>query len=89
MYTPSLGSGTYPGQNQALYNMGNKNAQTPSPTNPAYPAIDEANNGQSVQDQSLLSLSDAFMDSHFLDMDRVITFEDASFFLPGDAFRWQ
>ncbi|KAJ6198930.1 hypothetical protein J3E72DRAFT_415404, partial [Bipolaris maydis] len=44
---------------------------------------------QSVQDQSLLNLSDAFMDSHFLDMDRVITFEEASFLLPGDGFRWQ
>jgi hypothetical protein len=29
------------------------------------------------------------MDSQFLGMDRVITFEDANFFLPGDAFRWQ
>jgi hypothetical protein len=42
-----------------------------------------------LQDQSLLSLSDTFMDSQFLGMDRVITFEDANFFLPGDAFRWQ
>ncbi|KAI4645944.1 hypothetical protein J4E93_005523 [Alternaria ventricosa] len=46
-------------------------------------------NQHSTQDQSLLNLSDAFMDSHFLDMDRVITFEDANFFIPGDAFRWQ
>jgi hypothetical protein len=37
---------------------------------------------QSVQDQSLLTLSDTFMDSQFLDMDRVITFEDANFFMP-------
>lgn len=44
---------------------------------------------QSIQDQSLLNLSDAFMDSHFLDMDRVITFEEANFLLPGDTFRWQ
>ncbi|USP81779.1 hypothetical protein yc1106_09053 [Curvularia clavata] len=43
---------------------------------------------QSTQDQSLLNLSDAFMDSHFLDMDRVITFEEANFLLPGDTFRW-
>lgn len=42
-----------------------------------------------VQDESLLSLSDALMDSQFLGMDRVITFEDANFFLPGDGFRWQ
>jgi hypothetical protein len=51
--------------------------------------IDAGGNQQSVQDQSLLNLSDAFMDSQFLDMDRVITFEDANFYLPGDAFRWQ
>ncbi|KAF2130619.1 hypothetical protein P153DRAFT_338612 [Dothidotthia symphoricarpi CBS 119687] len=47
------------------------------------------NNVPNVQDQSLLNLSDAFTNSHFLDMDRVITFEDANFLLPGDAFRWQ
>lgn len=47
------------------------------------------NNQQAMQDQSLLSLSDTFMDSQFLDMDRVITFEEANFFLPGDAYRWQ
>jgi hypothetical protein len=47
-------------------------------------------NGQhTVQDQSLLNLSDTFMDSHFLGLDRVITFEDANFVIPGDAFRWQ
>jgi hypothetical protein len=42
---------------------------------------------QSLQDESLLTLSDTFMDSQFLEMDRVITFEDANFFMPGD-FRW-
>ena len=47
------------------------------------------NNQHAMQDQSLLSLSDTFMDSQFLDMDRVITFEEANFFLPGDAYRWQ
>jgi hypothetical protein len=47
-------------------------------------------NGQrTIQDQSLLNLSDTFMDSQYLGLDRVITFEDANFFLPGDAFRWQ
>ncbi|KAL1594598.1 hypothetical protein SLS60_010359 [Paraconiothyrium brasiliense] len=45
--------------------------------------------GHSLQDQSLLSLSDTLMDSQFLDMDRVITFEDTNFYLPGDAYRWQ
>ncbi|EDU40866.1 conserved hypothetical protein [Pyrenophora tritici-repentis Pt-1C-BFP] len=56
---------------------------------PPYNTIVTPGNQQSVQDQSLLNLSDALMDSHFLDMDRVITFEDANFFIPGDAFRWQ
>lgn len=46
-------------------------------------------NQQAMQDQSLLNLSDTFMDAQFLDMDRVITFEEANFFLPGDAYRWQ
>lgn len=45
--------------------------------------------GNSLQDQSLLSLSDTLMDSQFLDMDRVITFEDTNFYLQGDAYRWQ
>ncbi|KAJ4295528.1 hypothetical protein N0V90_007541 [Kalmusia sp. IMI 367209] len=45
-------------------------------------------NGHSLQDQSLLNLSDTLMDAQFLDMDRVITFEDTNFYLPGDAFRW-
>jgi hypothetical protein len=52
-------------------------------------AINTAGNQHSVQDQSLLNLSGAFMDSRFLDMDRVITFEGANFFLPGDTFSWQ
>lgn len=47
------------------------------------------NSQQAMQDQSLLNLSDTFMDAQFLDMDRVITFEEANFFLPGDAYRWQ
>jgi hypothetical protein len=37
---------------------------------------------ESTQDQSLLTLSDAFLDAQFLDMDRVITFEDANFYIP-------
>lgn len=44
---------------------------------------------QAMQEQSLMNLSDTFMDSQFLDMDRVITFDEANFFLPGDAYRWQ
>ncbi|KAF2007162.1 hypothetical protein P154DRAFT_592344 [Amniculicola lignicola CBS 123094] len=50
------------------------------------------NNGtlqQHPQDQSLLNLSDAFNDTQFLGLDRVITFEDANFYMPGDQFRWQ
>lgn len=49
----------------------------------------EVLNGHSLQDQSLLNLSDTLMDSQFLDMDRVITFEGTNFYLPGDAYRWQ
>jgi hypothetical protein len=37
-----------------------------------------------VQDQSLNTLSDTFLGSQFLDMDRVITFEDANFFMPWE-----
>ncbi|KAH7396780.1 fungal-specific transcription factor domain-containing protein [Phaeosphaeria sp. MPI-PUGE-AT-0046c] len=37
---------------------------------------------ESMQDQSLLTLSDTLLDAQFLDMDRVITFEDANFFMP-------
>lgn len=44
--------------------------------------------GHSLQDQSLSNLSDTLMDAQFLDMDRVITFEDTNFYLPGDAYRW-
>lgn len=48
----------------------------------------EVSSGNPIQDQSLLSLSDTLMDARFLDMDRVITFEDTNFYLPGDAYRW-
>ncbi|KAF1911362.1 fungal-specific transcription factor domain-containing protein [Ampelomyces quisqualis] len=37
---------------------------------------------ESMQDQSLLTLSDTFLDAQFSDMDRVITFEDTNFFMP-------
>lgn len=61
--------------NQAAYDV-----SSASQLQPVHGAIN-----QSVQDQSLLTLSDTFMDSQFLDMDRVITFEDANFFMPyGD-----
>ncbi|KAF1940592.1 hypothetical protein EJ02DRAFT_445373 [Clathrospora elynae] len=63
-------------------------ALNPGLSHASFHAINAVGNQQSVQDQSLLNLSDAFMDSHFLDMDRVITFEDTNFFLPGDAYRW-
>lgn len=49
----------------------------------------EVLHGNPLQDQSLLNLSDTLMDAQFLDMDRVITFEDTNFYLPGDAYRWQ
>jgi hypothetical protein len=64
-------------------------SSAPPPAPPYNSAMGTPGTQQSVQDQSLLNLSDAFMDSHFLDMDRVITFAEASFLLPGDTFRWQ
>ncbi|KAF2853081.1 hypothetical protein T440DRAFT_318257 [Plenodomus tracheiphilus IPT5] len=88
MYTSQHNPTTYQNNGQHMYHPGPSSAPTPSPTAP-YPVISGAGKHQSVQDQSLINLSDAFMDSQFLDMDRVITFEDANFFLPGDAFRWQ
>jgi hypothetical protein len=55
-----------------------------STANTAVPHPQQLNKAynESTQDQSLLTLSDAFLDSQFLDMDRVITFEDANFFMP-------
>ncbi|KNG44815.1 fungal specific transcription factor [Stemphylium lycopersici] len=79
----------YPNHAPPLYQMNTSHGPNSGPHLAPYNAIGTPTNQQSVQDQSLLNLSDAFMDSHFLDMDRVITFEDANFFLPGDAYRWQ
>lgn len=84
MYTTQHGSANY---GQAGYRLGTNAVATPGSHNTSFPVMN--GNHHSNQDQSLLNLSDAFMDSQFLDMDRVITFEDANFFLPGDAFRWQ
>lgn len=76
-------SSAHSGSGQHIYGLGH--GVTPSfggmPNGPSNP--------QSMQDQSLINLSDTFMDAQFLDMDRVITFEEANFFLPGDAYRWQ
>lgn len=86
---PPVGA-SYAGQPQPPnhYQLNPNPASTSVPH--LYPGANETrNNQQSIQDQSLLNISDALMDSHFLDMDRVITFEDANFFLPGDAYRWQ
>ncbi|KAF1832071.1 hypothetical protein BDW02DRAFT_22342 [Decorospora gaudefroyi] len=79
----------YPAHGPPLYQMGTHSTHTPGPPLAPFHTSNPAANRQSVQDQSLINLSDAFMDSHFLGMDRVITFEDANFFLPGDALRWQ
>jgi hypothetical protein len=70
---------------QNVYQLGHSIAPTPHFNG----MMGVPNNQQAMQDQSLLNLSDTFMDSQFLDMDRVITFEEANFFLPGDAYRWQ
>lgn len=70
------------------YHMGAGSLPTPTSAIPhPHQQLNGAPN-QSLQDQSLLTLSDTLMDAQFLDMDRVITFEDANFFMPGD-FRWQ
>jgi hypothetical protein len=72
-----------------VYGMSSGASGTPGTTNTQFPPPVATTNGhQNVQEQSLMNLSDTFMGSHFLDMDRVITFEDANFFLPGDAYRW-
>jgi hypothetical protein len=76
---PSSASLLHPQQQQQLRPQNPTANPTPTPNGTAV----------TVQDESLLSLSDALMDSQFLGMDRVITFEDANFFLPGDGFRWQ
>lgn len=87
---PTQGPSGYMNHGQSQFQMGANVASTPGPRSAQFPPLDAAtNNPQTVQDRSLLNLSDAFMDSHFLDMDRVITFEDTNFFLPGDAFKWQ
>lgn len=76
-------------QNQHAYAANTHTAAGPPSFNPQLRSIGANGSGNTLQDESLLSLSDAFMDSQFLGMDRVITFEDANFFLPGDGFRWQ
>jgi hypothetical protein len=88
LHPMSQASTSYPGRAPPLYQIGTNSAPTPGVPLAPFHTIN-AGDQQSVQDQSLLNLSDAFMDSQFLDMDRVITFEDANFFLPGDAFQWQ
>lgn len=76
---------TQPSNNPNVYQLG----RGVGPTTHFSGMSGAPNNPQAMQDQSLLSLSDTFMDSQFLGMDRVITFEEANFFLPGDAYRWQ
>ncbi|KAH9859614.1 hypothetical protein IAQ61_011395 [Plenodomus lingam] len=86
IYTPQQSLNTY--NAPPMYHTAPNTAPTPGSTAP-YSAVGGTGKHHSVQDQSLINLSDAFMDAQFLDMDRVITFEDANFLLPGDAFRWQ
>ncbi|KAH8725051.1 hypothetical protein GQ44DRAFT_772455 [Phaeosphaeriaceae sp. PMI808] len=82
-YTATNSANAYNSTKQTFYQIG------ASPVRPtaAIPQIHTSQGvaNQSAQDESLLLLSDTFMDSQFLDMDRVITFEDANFFMPyGD-----
>lgn len=83
----ATGHNGFEGQNHQGYQVTVSSAPTPVPPVAQLHSLGGTQT-QSVQDQSLLTLSDTFMDSQFLDMDRVITFEDANFFMPGD-FRWQ
>ncbi|KZM25739.1 uncharacterized protein EKO05_0006053 [Ascochyta rabiei] len=76
---------THSGNGQNVYQLGHDF----SPSSHFNGITGAPNSQQAMQDQSLLNLSDTFMDSQFLDMDRVITFEEANFYLPGDAYRWQ
>ncbi|KAF2269998.1 hypothetical protein CC78DRAFT_550367 [Lojkania enalia] len=80
---PSPDFSTYP---QTMYSSPTNTHTARAPEE--LPMTSANGDGSVVQDDSLLSLSDAFMDSHFLGLDRVITFEDANFFLPSDGFRW-
>jgi hypothetical protein len=89
MYPSPQVPASYLSHTPSQYQPNGNAVAIPDPSLAPYGAAGATSNHQSLQDQSLLNLSDAFMDSHFLDMDRVITFEDANFFLPGDAFRWQ
>lgn len=76
-------STAHSGSNQHVYGLSHS-------VTPGFGGIPHVpNHPQSMQDQSLINLSDTFMDAQFLDMDRVITFEEANFYLPGDAYRWQ
>ena len=85
----TLEPNSYSGPDPMIHRTNSGSIGTPGTSSTQFsPAIVTTNGHQNVQDQSLMSLSDTFMDSHFLDMDRVITFEDANFFLPGDAYRW-
>lgn len=74
---PSTSSSNY---NHPLNSMGAGASAFGPSTYPPQPTPNVPN--EAMQDQSLLSLSDTLLDSQFLDMDRVITFEDANFFMP-------
>ncbi|KAF2036470.1 hypothetical protein EK21DRAFT_95750 [Setomelanomma holmii] len=80
-YGPSQGGNGYMAHGQPMYGVASNGGQGHGSNIPQIQQPHGAHN-QSVQDQSLLTLSDTFMDAQFLDMDRVITFEDANFFMP-------
>ncbi|KAH7093166.1 fungal-specific transcription factor domain-containing protein [Paraphoma chrysanthemicola] len=80
-YGTSQGANSYNGSGQPMFELTPNGVQSSTSSIQQIPPINGSHN-QSVQDQSLLTLSDTFMDSQFLGMDRVITFEDANFFMP-------
>jgi hypothetical protein len=73
--------GGYLNHSQPMYDSNSALPSGQSPNIPHTPSIHRAHD-RSIQEQSLLNLSDTFMDAQFLDMDRVITFEDANFYMP-------
>ena len=73
--------GAYVEQSQPMYDVNTASSTGQAATLQHIPSLHQAH-GQSLQEQSLINLSDTFMDAQFLDMDRVITYEDANFFMP-------
>jgi hypothetical protein len=73
--------GGYLDHSRPMYDSNSALPSGPSRNVPHTPSVHQMHD-RSIQEQSLINLSDTFMDAQFLDMDRVITFEDANFYMP-------